>query len=77
VLFALGVALSASSIVQALLINTENSIIVSGVITDKGLDKLRITTGDSSVTIGIDQNTTVFRPSGLSFADLSRETLSK
>lgn len=68
-LFALGLALSASSAVQALFIDSGARLTVSGKVISKGASSITISTAGSAVTLGVNSNT-VFSPSGFSFGDL-------
>jgi len=69
-LFVMGLALSTSSVVQALFINTKTDFIVDGVVASVGTNRVTIfTAGDPNVTIDTDSNT-IFVPAGLLLGDL-------
>lgn len=79
-LFALSVALSASSIVQALFIDSGTTVIVDGTVSNIGTDRITISVVGSPYVITMDiDSSTVFSPSGFSpiGGDLVRVTAKK
>jgi len=69
-LFVLGLALSASSSVQALFINTKGNFNVDGIVARTGTNSITINTaGASNITVDVNKKTN-FIPNGLSLEDL-------
>ncbi|MCK5476078.1 MAG: hypothetical protein KAI71_05885 [Candidatus Pacebacteria bacterium] len=64
-LFVFGLALSASSSVQALFISTKGTINVDGTVTDVGISSLTISTNDSIITFNTDGANII--PNGTTF----------
>ena len=69
-LFVLGLALSTSSVVQALFINTKTTFIVDGVVVSTGVNRITIdTAGAKNITVDTNDKTK-FIPNGLALDDL-------